>query len=103
MEQNEKRSRIEEAVNDPGLQKAAALIVEVVLDDTEDVADIAADFVENEIGRFDWVNNWSVVRGKRDVVAMVQQYLTKYGLTADPVAVVAQIDQMASENPGRWK
>lgn len=103
MEQNEKRSRIHEAVADAGLKKAAALIVEVVLDDNEDVADIAADFVENEIGRFDWVNNWSVVRGRENVVGLVQAYLTKYGMAADPTAVVAEIDQMAQNNPGRWK
>lgn len=103
MEQNEKRSRIQEVLGDPGLKSAATLIVEAVLDDNEDVADIAADFVENEIGRFDWVNNWYVIRGKEDPVAKVNRYLNAYSLVADPAAVVAAIDQMAQNNPGRWK
>jgi hypothetical protein len=103
MNQNEKMAKLQEAVETADPRRAGRLIVELLLDADESVADIAADFIENEVGRFDWVNNWQVVRSKGDPLGKVQAYLDQYGLVADAQAVVDAIDQLAAENPGRWK
>jgi len=103
MKQNEKVSKLQEAVDSPGLECAAKLIVEVLLDDEVSVGDIAADFIEDEVGHYDWVNNWNVVRARENPVVMVQAYLDRYGLVSDAQAVADTIDRMAQDNPGRWK
>ena len=103
MNQNEKSVKLQEAVQSTNPQAAGRLIVEMVLDADEDTAEIAADFIENEVGRFDWVNNWQVIKAKEDPVAKVQSYLTAYGLVADAQKIADAVDQMAAENPGRWK
>lgn len=83
----------------------ARLIVEVFLadEDTDTVAEIAADFMEDEVGRFDWLTNWQVIRGREDPVAKVQAYLSEYGIAANAQEIVNYIDRMVTENPGRWK
>lgn len=73
------------------------------LDDSESVGDIAADFIENEVGRFDWINNWNVISEREDPVERVQQYLDNYAIVADARKVVEYINWLALENPGRWK
>jgi hypothetical protein len=100
---NEKSTKLQEAVESPDLAVAAQAIVEVLLDDEVSVTDIAADFIEDEVGHYDWINNWNVVRSRTDPVQMVQEYLDRYGLVADAQAVVNVIDGMAKNNPGRWK
>lgn len=100
---NEKATKLQEAIDSPDLAVAAQAVVEVLLDDEVSVADIAADFIEDEVGHYDWVNNWNVVRSRKDPVRMVQEYLDRYGLVADAQAVVNVIDGMAKNNPGRWK
>ena len=88
----------------PGLREAAHLIVEAILEEEpESVEEIAADFVENELGRFDWMRNWAVIKGKEDPVAKVKAYLDYYGLRADPQQIVDEIERLVEKVPGRWK
>lgn len=103
MKQNKNWTKLREAVETDDPKKTAAIIVEVLLDDGVDTAEIAADFIENEVGRHDWVNNWRVIRERQEALAKVQAFLTAYGLVGDAAAVVEMIDRMAQENPGRWK
>lgn len=100
---NEKSTKLQEAIESPDLAVAAQAVVEVLLDDEVSVTDIAADFIEDEVGHYDWVNNWNVVRSRKDPVQMVQEYLDRYGLISDAQAIVNVIDEMAKNNPGRWK
>jgi len=83
----------------------AQLLAEVLLadEDTDTVAEIAADFMEDEVGRFDWITNWQVIREREDPVAKVQAYLDEYGIAANAQEIVNYIDRMVTENPGRWK
>ncbi len=103
MNQNEKAFKLQNVVESGDARTAGRLVVELLLDADEDTAEIAADFIENEIGRHDWANNWSVIKAKENPLARVQAYLTNYGLVADPRKIVAAIDQMVAETPGRWK
>jgi predicted nuclease with TOPRIM domain len=99
----EKFNRMRAAVESTDPKQTARMIVETLIDYGEDAEEIAADFIENEIGRLDWVNNWSVIRKTRDPVAMVQDYLTRYNLAGNAQEIVNIIDQMSARNPGRWK
>lgn len=101
MNQNKKAFKLQEAVENSDPRIAGKLIVEIVLDADEDIAEIAADFIENEVGRLDWVNNWRVIKAREDVLAKVQSYLATYGLTVDAQEVINTVDRMAKENPGR--
>lgn len=103
MDQNEKTAKLTEAIETKNMARTGQLIVELFLDSTEDVSDIAADFVENEIGRLDWMNNWRLIKSRENPVLKVQAYLDKLGLLADPQAVVNEIDRMMVSTPGRWK
>lgn len=98
-------SRIHLAVESDDPVLTARLVAEALIemDDSESVAEIAADFIENEVGRLDWINNWSVVREREDPVAMVQLYLDDFDIVADPVKIVEYIDRLARVNPGKWK
>lgn len=100
MDKNQKRLKVQEAVESdhPG-----QIIMELLLDADEDVGDIAADFIENEVGRFDWRNNLNVIKSRGNLLQMVQHYLQTYGLAANPQAVVDRIEQMAIQTPGSWK
>jgi hypothetical protein len=101
----ESLDRIRRAVESADPALTARLIAEAVLelDDSEPVAEIAADFIENEIGRHDWVNNWQLIRDRQDPVQRVQQYLDEYAIAADARQIVDHIDRMARLNPGLWK
>jgi hypothetical protein len=79
-------------------------IVEEILDTEEPDSpeEIAADFIENEVGRFDWTNNWAAIKAQEDPVAKVRAYLLIYDLRGDPVEIVNIIDRMAQNNPGKW-
>jgi len=103
MNQDEKTFKLQKAVETADTRIAGRLLVEILLDADEDTAEIAADFIENEVGRFDWTNNWAVIKAREDPVAKVQSYLDAYGLVADARKIVDAVDQMAAENPGRWK
>ena len=70
----------------------------------EDVEDIALSFVEDEVGRFDWMNNWEKFKLKHNAVSKMRAYL-KYMKYSDVKAedVVKFIDGLVVERPGRWK
>ena len=103
VKQNEKIARLQAAVEAPDNRTMGGLIVELLIELDEDPAEIAVDFIENEVGRLDWTANWQVIKEKEDPLAKVQTYLRDYGLMADAQEIVNIIDRMAVENPGRWK
>lgn len=97
--------KIRRAVESNQVEPAAALIVEAVLngEEPESIEEITADFVENELGRFDWMRNWQVVKQNGEAMARIEQYLAYYGIQANPVEIVNEIERLAREAPGQWK
>lgn len=93
---------MQKAVEAQTPRETGSAIVEVMLD-SEPAEEIAADFIENEVGRFDWVNNWRTIREREDPVQKVRAYLLLYDIRANPEEIVNIIDRMAQGNPGRWK
>jgi hypothetical protein len=67
-----------------------------------DVDDLAATFAEEEIGRFDFKNNWEAMKGRTDIQQRVQLWLDQINVDNSPDEVIAAIDRLAASRPGRW-
>lgn len=66
--------------------------------------DLAADFIENEIGRHDWMNNWTVWKDKHpDYRERIRTWLEKLGENLPPEDLIQAIDRMKILVPGKWK
>ena len=65
--------------------------------------DIAADFIENEVGRHDWANNWPRYKAKGDLRKRIARWLINAGYDSTPEAVEQAIDRMLLTQPGRWR
>ena len=66
--------------------------------------DIAADFVEQELGRHDWMHNWPVYKSKHaDVRTRIAEWLKNAGYEADPADIEKTIERMLLMRPGRWR
>lgn len=64
--------------------------------------DVAADFVEQEVGQHDWVRNWQQMRAAQDPVERVSSWMQGYQLRLDPAELVQRLDDMAALG-GAWR
>lgn len=70
---------------------------------SESIENTALDFIENEVGRYDWLVNWEVYKSKHDVASKVQEYLNYYAIIdVTPEDVITFIDKLKQERPGHW-
>ena len=67
-----------------------------------DIEDVAATFVEQEVGRYDWKNNWSVYKNKPALQDRIMAWLRLMDLNTDPSALIAEVDRLSTERLGRW-
>lgn len=75
-----------------------------IVNGPDDVEDIALSFVEDEVGRFDWMNNWKKFKLRHNAVSKVRSYLQYLNYPdVKAVDVVKFIDALVDERPGRWK
>lgn len=73
-------------------------------DRTRFIEELACDFIEEEIGRHDWLNNWEQVKNRRNIESMVFWWLERIG-AEDVTAgeIVDYIDKFVEEHGhGRW-
>jgi hypothetical protein len=105
---DEVKRNIQLGVSTNSSARVAEAIIESLLyhdisdDDGDPMQDIASDFIENELGRFDWVENWKLVKQDGSAVDRIEAYLSAYGIDVDPQEVAGYIDRMEDKNPGRW-
>jgi hypothetical protein len=66
---------------------------------TVDVDDLAATFVENEIGPFDWKKNWDQAKSRGNMQQRMINWLIAMNVDATPDEVIAAIDRLE----GRWR
>lgn len=64
--------------------------------------DLALSFMEEEVGRFDWANNWEKIKQDSNVVQRVQEWLNALQIEHDPQEIVSYLDQMTADRVGRW-
>ena len=95
-------------------RKARRLIEKVASDFKQDVfaavgavgdestEDIAIEFIESEVGRYDWMRNWPVYKTKWSPVHKVGAWMRRVGYEGSAKDVVRFIDWMVVNRPGRW-
>lgn len=67
-----------------------------------DLDSAVSDFVEQEVGKFDWASNWLKLKAESDPVERVKAWATSYGLDLDAAELVRRLDAMA-EGGGAWR
>lgn len=67
-----------------------------------DIDDLAATFIEQEVGRYDWKNNWTVYKSKPNLAGRVQAWLDMLNVRVGASELIAAVDQLVSRNTGRW-
>jgi len=74
-------------------------VEELAIDDN--FASLAADFVECEVGQFDFINNWANIKKRASFVADVEQWLMDLGINRGYAPeLIAAIDKLAIK--GGW-
>jgi hypothetical protein len=72
----------------------------------QDTEDLAFEFMEQEIGRLDWRNNWPKVKadlGEDGTRRKVQAWLNYIGIEYDPGLIIAFLDDMVKNRNGNWR
>jgi len=64
--------------------------------------DLALLFVEEEVGRFDWKNNWPKIRAAGNARQRVEAWLSVVKSNHDPDKIIEFLDRMVQERSGRW-
>lgn len=66
--------------------------------------DIALEYIEGEVGRFDWERNWKDHRASNGnrLRERVQSWLQHYEIDHDPQAIIDYIDNELMMRPGKW-
>lgn len=66
--------------------------------------DLALEYIEGEVGRFDWEHNWPQHK-KRHGDALrekVAAWLSTFEIDHDPQAIIDYIDNELMKRPGKW-
>lgn len=67
-----------------------------------DIDDLAATFVEQEVGRYDWKNNWEEYKRKPNLNQRVQAWLDLLGVQTEAAALIRSVDELVNRRTGRW-
>jgi hypothetical protein len=66
--------------------------------------DLIATFVENELGRFDWANNWAAYKVKYpNYLPRIRGFFHRLGEDIDPEEIAKYLDTMVVARPGPWR
>jgi hypothetical protein len=69
-----------------------------------EMEDLVAAFVENELGRHDWANNWAAWKTKYpNFLERIKGFFHHLGEDVDPQEIATYIDRMIIARPGRWR
>lgn len=84
----------------------AKILIEAEFKDIE-AADMAAEFIEDEVGQYDWLNNLRSIQDRlgRDGLKMaIETWMSETGKTGSAEEVVVELDSLVNEHPeGRWQ
>ena len=71
------------------------------------VADLAAEFVEEEVGQYDWFNNLQSLQnslGPERLADAISIWLGETGRTGNADQIMQELDRLVNEHPqGRWQ
>lgn len=64
--------------------------------------DLVPDFIENEVGAYDWKNNWDVLKERVDVQEVAKAWLRRIGASyLDAGELVRRLDAMSGAHSAR--
>jgi hypothetical protein len=71
----------------------------------QDTEDIAYEFIEQEVGRLDWKNNWPKFKANHEgtLVNRIQRWLDYIGIEYDPKEIIKFLDDMVAGRNGKWR
>lgn len=69
---------------------------------TDDVEDMALSFVEGELGRHDWQNNWKTAKAQGTAMPRLEAWLRVMDSGAASTEVYAYLDKLVDSRSGRW-
>ena len=67
-----------------------------------DTEDLALAYIEEEIGRHDWANNWEKAKARGNVSSRIQEWLEAINVQHEPKEIVAYLDDMVKNRRGTW-
>jgi hypothetical protein len=69
-----------------------------------DTHDLALEYIEGEVGRFDHQHNWQQHKAKhgKNLREMVAAWLKHYEVDHDPDAIISYINDELMMRPGKW-
>ena len=69
-----------------------------------DTHDLALEYIEGEVGRFDWTHNWPQHKKKHGELLpeKIGAWLHCIGIRHDPVAIIDFIDNELMNRQGKW-
>jgi hypothetical protein len=69
----------------------------ILLEATELEVDLALDFIENEVGGNQFIQNWDKLKSQGDPTEKVANWMQKIGAEADPIEIVKVIQDYAEQ------
>lgn len=82
------------------MSKARQLVEEAVQDE---IHDLAADFVEQEVGRLDWVKNLALLKSNGQLQPRLEDWLKRMGYGHELAAPIVEEVERLLKLPGRWR
>lgn len=67
-----------------------------------DTQDLALLYMEEEVGRHDWSNNWPKVKATGNVRDRVQAWLDDLHVDHSPDEIIEYLDKLVAERAGSW-
>jgi len=67
-----------------------------------DTEDLALLFMEEEVGRLDWSNNWPKIKESGTARQRVQNWLAALQIEHNPDEIISYLDKLVTERSGRW-
>ena len=72
-----------------------------------DTEDLAAEFIEQEVGRVDWQTNWPKFQAnqgdEQGLVKRVKRWLDYIGIEYPPEDIITYLDGLAKDRTGLWR
>ena len=68
-----------------------------------DSEDLALLFMETEIGRFDYANNWQSRKAKGDIRKEIQDWLDSIHVDGNPDEIIEYLNELVEKRAGHWR
>lgn len=68
-----------------------------------DVEDLACQYLEDEVGRHDFRNNWAAVKKAGNIRLKIARWLDSLAVEAEPDAIIEYLDRLVAERAGNWR